>query len=148
MNIEIYTDGSCKNNPGFGSFGYIIYINGDFYMSYCESTSYMTTNNIMELNGILYSLEMLYKLNLKYDKCIIFTDSQYAYNGITNWIHTWIKNMWKTSESKPVLNIDLWKKIWNIYRELNNVEISWIRAHTNRTDTHSIRNKLVDYIIR
>ena len=65
MNIEIYTDGSCKNNPGFGSCGYIIYIDNQFYRSYYENTSYITTNNIMELTGILYSLEILYKLNLK-----------------------------------------------------------------------------------
>ncbi len=146
--IEIYTDGSCKNNPGIGSFGFIIYINNQFYLSYYEYVQDITTNNIMELKAIYNALFFIYQNKLHNEKCILFTDSQYATNGLKTWIYSWIKNNWKTSDSKPVLNASLWKDLFELYSLFINIDINWIRAHTNNTDIHSIRNKYVDSMIQ
>ena len=66
-----------------------------------------TTNNRMEL---LATIEALAILN---ETCSVnlTTDSQYVKNGINQWIKNWRKNGWRTSDKKPVKNVDLWKRL-------------------------------------
>lgn len=145
--VEIYTDGSCKHNPGIGSYGYIVYIDNRFIVSYLINVNSITTNNIMELRAVLDALKFIY--NNKFSNCTIFTDSQYVNNGLNTWIHSWIKNGWKTSEQKPIMNQGIWEELWLLYNKISTqVTIKWIRAHTNNTDIHSIRNDIIDVLIR
>jgi len=53
---------------------------------------------------------------------ILYTDSSYAINGITKWIHGWRKNGWKTKTKEDVLNKDLWMKL---SLELKTRKVSW-----------------------
>ena len=94
LNVDIYTDGACKGNPGVGGWGfYIIYNDSDYKMS---GGSPSTTNNRMELTAVIESLKYIdpkYTVNL-------YTDSKYVSNGITIWINNWVKNGWKTSNKR------------------------------------------------
>ncbi len=41
----------------------------------------------------------------------MYTDSQYVKNGITQWIHNWKRNGWRTANKQPVKNADLWRRL-------------------------------------
>ena len=124
--IEIYTDGSCLENPGNG--GWAAIINDDGKIEKISGSEKNTTNNRMEL---MAPIEALGKINKK-KKVKIFTDSQYVKMGITNWIHNWIKNNWQTSKKEDVKNKDLWLNLYKLTQSLD-IEWHWVKAHVGNT---------------
>ena len=106
--IEIYTDGSCLENPGNG--GWAAIINDDGKIEKISGSEKNTTNNRMELMAPIAALSKITKKK----KVQIFTDSQYVKMGITNWIHNWIKNNWPTSKKEDVKNKDLWLNLYKL----------------------------------
>ena len=124
--IEIYTDGSCLENPGNG--GWAAIINDDGKIEKISGSEKNTTNNRMEL---MAPIEALGKINRK-KKVKIFTDSQYVKMGITNWIHNWIKNNWQTSKKGDVKNKDLWLNLYKLTQSLD-IEWHWVKAHAGNT---------------
>ena len=134
--IKIYTDGSCLENPGNGGWAAIII--DDEKKTQIKGSKKNTTNNQMEL---LAPIEALKKIP-KGSKIEIFTDSKYVKSGITEWIHNWKKNGWKTADKQPVKNKELWEELDLL---VNQFEISW-----NWVKAHSIDelNNEVDLIAR
>ena len=94
--IKIYTDGSCIGNPGNGGWAAIIINNGT--KTQIKGSKKNTTNNQMELLAPIQALKKIEKGN----KVQIFTDSKYVKSGITEWIHNWKKNGWKTANKKKL----------------------------------------------
>ena len=124
--IEIYTDGSCLENPGNG--GWAAIINNDGNIEKISGSEKNTTNNRMELLATINALKQI-----ESNKQIkIYTDSQYVKLGITEWINKWIKNNWQTSKKEDVKNKDLWLKLYNLNNSLN-IEWNWIKAHSGNT---------------
>jgi len=121
--INIYTDGACKGNPGEGGWGAIL--NYQDQSKEISGYSKNTTNNIMELTAVIKSLEVL-KTSCD---IIITTDSQYVKNGITQWIHNWKKNGWKTANKKPVKNKALWVLLDQLTSE-HTIQWEWIKGHS------------------
>ena len=99
--IKIYTDGSCVGNPGNGGWAAIIIENGK--KTRIKGSKKETTNNQMELLAPIKALKKIPKGS----KVQIFTDSKYVKSGITEWIHNWKKNGWKTANKKEVKNKEL-----------------------------------------
>jgi ribonuclease HI len=124
--IEIYTDGSCLENPGNG--GWAAIINDDGKIEKISGSEKNTTNNRMELMAPIEALGMINKKK----KVKIFTDSQYVKMGITNWIHNWIKNNWQTSKKEDVKNKDLWLNLYKLTQSLD-IEWHWVKAHAGNT---------------
>ena len=120
--IEIYTDGSCLENPGNGGWAAIINMNGS--IKKITGSEKNTTNNRMELMATINALKSIDSN----EEINIYTDSQYVKLGITEWINTWVKNNWKTSKKEEVKNKDLWTELYNLNKALN-VEWIWIKAH-------------------
>ena len=120
--IEIYTDGSCLENPGNG--GWAAIINDDGKIEKISGSEKNTTNNRMELMAPIAALSKITKKK----KVQIFTDSQYVKMGITNWIHNWIKNNWQTSKKEDVKNKDLWLNLYELTQS-HDVEWHWVKAH-------------------
>ena len=122
--IKIYTDGSCLENPGNGGWAAIIIDGGK--KTQIKGSKKNTTNNQMEL---LAPIEALKKIP-KGSKIEIFTDSKYVKSGITEWIHNWKKNGWKTADKQKVKNRELWTELDFL---ANKFEISWnwVKAHSN-----------------
>ena len=121
--IKIYTDGSCLKNPGNGGWAAIICT--DNKVKKISGSEKDTTNNRMELMATINALK---EVNSE-DLIEIYTDSKYVKNGITDWIHNWIKNNWKTSNKEDVKNKDLWVQL----HELSNnskIKWNWVKAHT------------------
>ena len=122
MKFKIYTDGACSGNPGKGGWAAII-LNGKSQSSISGSEN-KTTNNRMELMAPIMALK---KIKNK-SEIIIYTDSRYVKDGITEWIKKWKINNWKSSNKKPVKNKDLWVKLDNCCKK-HNVSWTWVKAH-------------------
>ena len=121
-NIEIYTDGACKGNPGPGGWGALLEYEG--YTKEIKGFSPLTTNNIMELKAVIEALKII-----KYrSKIIIMTDSKYVKNGISDWINNWKAKGWKTANKKPVKNKELWQELDNLSSN-HEIEWKWVKGH-------------------
>ena len=134
--IKIYTDGSCLENPGNGGWAAIIVDDGK--KTQIKGSKKNTTNNQMEL---LAPIEALKKIP-KGSKVQIFTDSKYVKSGITEWIHNWKKNGWKTADKQPVKNKELWEELDLLNNEFE-ISWNWVTAHS----TDELNNE-VDLIAR
>ena len=127
MEYEVYTDGSCKGNPGPGGIGAVVYRDGAIVETYSQGY-YRTTNNRMELRAVI---EVLKKYG-NVEKITIWTDSEYVRKGITQWMSGWKANGWARMEGgrrKPVKNLDLWKEADELVRD--HVVFRWIKGHSN-----------------
>ena len=134
--IKIYTDGSCLGNPGNGGWAAIII--DDKKKIQIKGSKKDTTNNQMELLAPIKALKKIPKgSNVQ-----IFTDSKYVKSGITEWIHNWKKNGWKTASKQPVRNKDLWTELDQMTNEFQ-IKWSWVKGHS--TD---VLNNEVDLIAR
>ena len=85
--IKIYTDGSCKGNPGPGGWGALIISRGDKKEIYGGEEK--TTNNRMELSAVI---EALKTIDNQVCPLTIFTDSTYVLKGMSEWIKGWKSN--------------------------------------------------------
>ena len=134
--IKIYTDGSCLGNPGNGGWAAII-IDGE-KRNHIKGSKKDTTNNQMELLAPIKALKKIPEgSNVQ-----IFTDSKYVKSGITEWIHNWKKNGWKTANKQPVKNKDLWTELDQMNSEFD-IKWSWVKAHS----TDELNNE-VDLLAR
>ena len=134
--IKIYTDGSCIGNPGNGGWAAIIINDGK--MTTIKGSKKNTTNNQMELFAPIKALKKIPKGS----KVQIFTDSKYVKSGITEWIHNWKKNGWKTADKQPVKNKELWEELDLLNNEFE-INWNWVKAHS----TDELNNE-VDLIAR
>ena len=134
--IKIYTDGSCLENPGNGGWAAIIIDDGK--KTEIKGSKKNTTNNQMELLAPIEALKKIPKGN----KVEIFTDSKYVKSGITEWIHNWKKNGWKTADKQPVKNKELWEELDLLANEFE-ISWNWVKAHS----TDKLNNE-VDLIAR
>ena len=125
MKYKIYTDGACSGNPGPGGWGAVI-LDQDDKQKNISGSEKNTTNNRMELLAAIMSLKKI-KTN---SEVVIFTDSIYVKNGITEWMKNWKKNGWKNSSKKPVKNKDLWEKLDKLC-EANSVSWKWVKGHSS-----------------
>ena len=134
--IKIYTDGSCLGNPGNGGWAAIIL--DDKKKIQIKGSKKDTTNNQMELLAPIKALKKIPKgSNVQ-----IFTDSKYVKSGITEWIHNWKKNGWKTANKQSVKNKDLWTELDLLTNEFK-IKWIWVKGHS----TDKLNNE-VDLIAR
>jgi len=125
--VEIWTDGSCRGNPGPGGWGALMRWNGhERELSGAEPD---TTNNRMELMAAIQSLEQLKR------PCDVHltTDSNYVRQGITEWLPRWKSNGWRTASRKPVRNADLWQRL-EAAAARHRVRWSWVRGHSGHPE--------------
>ncbi|MBF0559518.1 MAG: ribonuclease HI [Nitrospirae bacterium] len=134
--VQIYADGACSGNPGVGGFGAVLrWGTKEMELSGSEE---MTTNNRMEMLAIITALESLKKPC----RVRVITDSNYVVKGMTNWLAKWMKNNWKNSEKKDVLNKDLWVRLINA-SHIHEMEWEWIKGHNGH-----IENERCDLLAR
>ena len=120
--VIVHTDGACSGNPGPGGWGAILsFGNTEKELSGGEPH---TTNNRMEMMAAIAALEALKK------PCTVelHTDSKYVQQGISQWIHGWKRNGWKTADKKPVKNVDLWQRLEAAIAR-HNVRWHWVKGH-------------------
>mgnify|MGYP002714906478 FL=1 len=130
--IVIYTDGACLGNPGPGGWGVLMRaMDGGRIVKERELAGgeALTTNNRMELMAAISALEALSRPSA----ITITTDSAYVKNGVTQWIHGWKRNGWKTADRKPVKNAELWQRLDEAQRR-HTVTWAWIKGHAGHPE--------------
>jgi len=120
--VEMYTDGACRGNPGPGGWGVLLLAKGR-EREICGGEP-ATTNNRMELTAAIRGLEALKR------RCqiIVYTDSEYVRRGIDEWLVNWKQRGWKTAAKKPVKNEDLWRQLEEVSRR-HDIQWRWVRGH-------------------
>jgi len=132
VDLVAYTDGACSGNPGPGGWGALLIArNGDAVLKERElfGGEPETTNNRMELMAAISALENLTRPS----PVTIVTDSTYVKNGVTQWIHGWKRNGWKTAAKKPVKNADLSKRL-DQARGPHDVTWAWVKGHAGHAE--------------
>ena len=125
--VEIFTDGACSGNPGPGGWGVVLRCGAAVKEMYGSARD--TTNNRMELLAVISGLQAL----TRPVKVMVYTDSTYVQQGISQWIHSWKRNGWKTKKRRPVKNEDLWRMLDQIALR-HDVEWHWVKAHAAHAD--------------
>lgn len=122
--LTIYTDGSARGNPGRAGWGVVIVDTENKYVIEMGGASPHATNNQMEITGALKALEHVSN-NKKYtgQKIAIYTDSSYVIRGMKQWVHTWQKNGWRTSQKKDVENVRLWQ---DLIKAAASKDVEWL----------------------
>jgi ribonuclease HI len=125
--VEIYADGACSGNPGPGGFAAVL--KTDKKEKEISGSEGHTTNNRMELMAVISAIEALKRpCRIK-----VTTDSTYIVKGMTEWMHGWLKNGWRNSQKKEVLNRDLWERLLRAV-DGHEVEWSWIKGHSGHAE--------------
>ena len=123
--IKIYTDGSCRGNPGgYGGWGAVITDSEDRLLSTISGSAISTTNNRMELEAVIQGLSIMPLTK----EVRVFTDSQYV-------IQTAAK------ELIPGQNRDLWAKFFSLQAIVFSLEFEWVKGH----DGHAL-NEIADQL--
>ncbi len=132
--IECFTDGACRGNPGPGGWGVVMLVDGEKRTYFGGERQ--TTNNQMELQAAIEALKQLSSPH----KVSITTDSQYVRKGITEWIIGWQRNGWRNSQNKPVKNQDRWQVLLALVAK-HQVEWYWVKGHSGHPE-----NELADQL--
>lgn len=142
--VTIYTDGACRGNPGPGGWGAVL--RAGAHVKELRGAELNTTNNRMELTAAIRALAAL-KRPCRVD---LYTDSQYLRKGITEWLPQWKVRNWRTSDKKPVKNMDLWQALEREI-ERHSIEWHWVKGHAGdpgneRAD--QLANEAIDQLLR
>lgn len=130
--VFAFTDGACSGNPGPGGWGVLLQArDGDAVVKErsLSGGEADTTNNRMELMAAIMALESL----TRGAQVVVVTDSAYVKNGVTGWIHAWKRNGWRTSDGKPVKNVELWQRL-DLAQARHRVEWRWIKGHAGHAE--------------
>jgi len=126
-NYQLFTDGACSGNPGPGGYGYL-WLSPDFKVFEGGGFSPDSTNNQMELTAILEGIRARPKDALS---ITLYTDSRYALDGLTKYLHRWVKNGFKTTTQTSVKNETIWQQLYNEILNQNEFRITyqWVKGH-------------------
>lgn len=137
---NIYADGGCRGNPGPGGWGVLLQSGSNEKELWGGEAD--TTNNRMELTAVIRALEALKRPGV----LLVHTDSQYVQKGISEWIHNWKRNGWRTADKKPVKNADLWQKL-DALAQTHQIKWLWVKGHAGHPGNEradSLANRGID----
>ncbi len=138
--VEVYTDGACRGNPGPGGWGAVLRFGGTEKTLYGGEAE--TTNNRMELTAAIRALEALKRPC----RVRLTTDSEYVKKGLTEWLPNWKRRGWKTTARKPVKNADLWRRL-DAAAARHEVHWHWVRGHSGHPENEradALANRGID----
>lgn len=143
MTITVSTDGSALGNPN-GPMGWAWADHeahaggqpGHEHPGDCDAGGATNgTNQIGELCAVLEAL----RAHPGSEPLVIETDSQYAINCSTKWVHGWKKNGWKNAQKKPVKNMAVIKAIdAELSRRAGSVRFVWVKGHAGNAGNEKV----------
>jgi ribonuclease HI len=111
--VEMFTDGACRGNPGIGGWGVLL----------------RSRDSEKTLHAVIKGLEALSKSC----EITVTSDSKYVLSGITEWIENWKKRGWKTAGKKPVQNVDLWQQL-DLLTQSHTIQWKWVKGHSGHRE--------------
>jgi ribonuclease HI len=141
--VQIYTDGACRGNPGPGGWGALL-IAGERRKEVSGAEA-ATTNNRMELKAAIEGLSALKR------RCrvLLYTDSKYVLQGITEWLPQWKARGWRTAAREPVKNQDLWERL-DAAAAAQDIEWHWVKGHSGDDGNEyvdALANRAIDRLL-
>ena len=125
--VEVFTDGACRGNPGPGGWAAILRYRGrEKDLGGFEPD---TTNNRMEMTAAIAGLEALKRPC----RVRLYSDSQYLRDGITKWINGWKRGGWLTANKQPVKNVDLWQRL-DAAAAPHDITWIWVPGHSGHPE--------------
>lgn len=141
--VNIYADGGCRGNPGPGGWGVLMQSGENSKELWGGEAN--TTNNRMELTAVIRALEALKRPTAAH----IHTDSQYVQKGISQWIHNWKRNGWRTADKKPVKNAELWQRLDEL-AQTHELKWLWVKGHAGHPGNEradALANRGIDELL-
>jgi len=141
--VDIYTDGACRGNPGPGGWGAVLRAGGR--EREIMGAERATTNNRMELTAAIEALGALKRPC----RVRLHTDSQYLRKGITEWINGWKRRGWKTAGRKAVKNQELWRAL-DEETSRHQMEWIWVKGHSGHPENEradNLANRAIDELL-
>lgn len=140
----VYTDGACSNNGRNGAqCGIGVYFGEVDPRNASEpivGPDGKRTNNIAELSAIIRAYSIIEKDIVSGRNIMIVSDSEYAIKCVSSYGDKLAANGWKGD----IPNKELVQTVHTLYANRPNVRFMYIRAHTDKTDIHSIGNAGAD----
>lgn len=127
--IVLYTDGSYTIGRNKGGWAFVHADETYHRVIYSERGDLTNaTNNVAELMAVINAIE--YAIREYPDNPIeVLTDSQYVQKGFHNWVDGWKEKGWVKYNGAPILNLELWKKLYEYKCDVASISISWVRGH-------------------
>ena len=126
--LKIYTDGSANPNPGKGGFGVVVVDeNNKIIETYSEQRNF-TTNNEMELEAILYAMRKYG--NSLFSVPLVYSDSAYAINVLTQWMYSWARYNWVKFDGKPPENLTIIKEYYKLCQKGYRIDLQKVKGHS------------------
>jgi len=123
VQVDLFTDGAAKGNPGPGGYGTIL--RSGAHEKELSGGFYHTTNNRMELMAVIVGLEAL-KSSCEVR---VVSDSKYVVDAFNlRWIDGWKRRGWA-----KVKNPELWKRLLKAM-EPHKVRYEWVRGHNDHPE--------------
>ena len=141
--VQIYTDGACRGNPGPG--GWAALLIAGKQRKEVSGAETATTNNRMELTAAIEGLRALKR------RCrvLLYTDSKYVLQGITQWLPQWKARGWRTAARAPVKNQDLWERL-DAAAAAQDIEWHWVKGHSGHDGNEyvdALANSAIDRLL-
>jgi ribonuclease HI len=141
--VEIYTDGACRGNPGPGGWAALL-VSGKERKE-ISGAEPETTNNRMELMAAISGLTALKR------RCSVklYTDSKYVLQGLTVWLPQWKARGWRTAAREAVKNKDLWELL-EVAAAAQDIEWIWVKGHSGHDGNEyvdALANKAIDKLL-
>lgn len=129
--VEIFTDGACKGNPGPGGWAALLRMGA--HEKELKGGEVETTNNRMEMTAVIRALSALK------EQCAVelYSDSKYVIDGITKWVDGWKKRGWVNASKKPVKNADLWHDLIEAAGR-HDVTWHWVKGHNGHPENERV----------
>jgi ribonuclease HI len=141
--VELYTDGACRGNPGPGGWAALLIAGGE--RKELSGAEAETTNNRMELMAAISGLGALKR------RCAVklYTDSKYVLQGLTEWLPQWKARGWRTAAREPVKNKDLWERL-DEAAAAQDIEWHWVKGHSGHEGNEyvdALANQAIDRML-
>ncbi|XP_014647613.1 PREDICTED: ribonuclease H1 isoform X1 [Ceratotherium simum simum] len=126
--VVVYTDGCCSSNgrrrarAGIGVYwgpGHPFFETRNVGIRLPGRQ----TNQRAEIHAACKAIEQAKAQNIS--KLVLYTDSMFTINGITNWVQGWKKNGWRTSTGKEVINKE---DFVELERLTQGMDIQWMHV--------------------
>jgi len=156
--MKVYVDGACRGNGQPGAKGAAAAVHERRWDSHHYSELLprqpQPTNQRAELRAVIMALELAVKRYQRLSKnprinLMIFSDSTYVINCMTEWQFKWRENGWMKAAGQPLVNRDLIQRACDLedYLEQNcdaKITYTWIPREDNMTADQCCKQALDD----